>query len=402
MAHGGAAVGRHEGKVIFVPYGMPGESVRIEIERDKGRFAHARLLEVLSASPHRVEPPCPHFGTCGGCQWQHMAYEAQLQYKRSIVCAQLQHIAGLSDTTVLPTIGMTTPWRYRNHVQLSTGHRGRLGFMAATSHEVAAIEQCLLMHPLLQELLDSMDIDLPGLQRLSLRAGINTGEQMIAFEMKDDEPPDLDVSLPISCVLLLSTGASATLIGNPHIHEEVAGRLYRLSARSFFQVNTCQIETLVSLVSTYLRSGSDSVVLDTYCGVGTFALSLAAKVKQVIGIESDPAAIADALVNAHGVNNVTFRRGSVERTVPTLDITDPLVVVDPPRTGLSKTGLRALVELAPLRIAYVSCDPASLARDIKRLLPTGYHLREVQPVDMFPQTYHIECVAILDRKIPSH
>lgn len=395
IAHGGDAVGRYEGKAIFVPYGIPGESVRVEIVRDRGRFAHARLLDVLSTSPQRVQAPCPYFGACGGCQWQHMAYETQLEYKRLIVRTQLERIAALPDVTVHPTLGMTDPWRYRNHVQFSVSRGGKLGFMAASSRKVVPIERCLLMHSLLEEVFDSLDIELPDLQRLLLRAGINTGEQMIIFEMASDQPPELEVDLPVSCVLLLSDGTPVTLVGSPYIHESVAGRVYRLSAPSFFQVNTQQTEKLVSLVSTYLNPEPDSVVLDAYCGVGTFGLSLATKAKQVIGIESNAAAIADARANATDMDNVVFVHGPVEETIPTLDVTAPLVVIDPPRTGLDKKALSALVNLAPVRIVYVSCDPATLARDVKRLLGSGYHLREVQPTDMFPQTYHIECVAVL-------
>jgi len=327
-----------------------------------------------------------------------VAYEAQIAYKRSIVRAQLQRIAGLPDATVRPTLGMGTPWHYRNHVQFRAGSDGQLGFLATGSHRVVPIENCVLMHPLLEALLDSMDIQLPGLQRLSLRAGINTGDQMLILEMESDQPPDLEVSLPVSCVLQLSSDVPVTLIGSPYIYEEVAGRVYRISAASFFQVNTRQTERLVSLVCEYLSPNPYSVVLDAYCGVGTFALGLAECAERVLGIESNSAAIADARINAHGLDNVTFTRGSVEEIVPTLDIADSLVVLDPPRSGLSKAAMSALVGLAPLRIVYVSCDPASLARDIKRFLPTGYQLREVQPVDMFPQTYHTECVAVLDRE----
>ena len=398
MAHGGAAVGRNEGKVVFVPYGMPGDEVRVEVVQDKGRFAHAQLLEVLSASPQRVQPPCPYFGMCGGCHWQHVTYEAQPAYKRSIVRAQLRRIAGLTEATVHPTLGMPTPWHYRNHVQLCVNPKGQLGFMAAGSHRIVPIEDCLVMHPLLEELFDSLDIELPGLLRLSLRAGTKTGDQMIIFEMEADQPPELEVNLPTSCVLLLSSGIPVTLIGSPYVYEQVAGRTYRISAPSFFQVNTHQTEALVSQVAGYLNPEPNSIILDAYCGVGTFALSLAGKARQVFGVESNAAAIADAQANALNMSNVTFIHGLIEQIVPTLDVTDALVVIDPPRSGLSKAAMSALVKLAPLRIVYVSCDPASLARDIKRLLPTGYHLREVQPIDMFPQTYHTESVAVLDRR----
>jgi len=397
MAHGGDAVGRHEGKAIFVPYGIPGESVRVEILRDRGRFAHARLREVLSASAQRVQPPCPYFRVCGGCQWQHLSYDSQLKYKRSIVHAQLQRIAGIHKPIVQPTLGMMDPWRYRNHVQFAVTRDGNLGFMAASSHNVVPIDRCLVMHPLLQEAFDSLDIELPDLHRLSLRAGINTGDQMIIFELTSDQPPELELDLPISCVLLLSDGTPITLAGSPHIHEQALGRSYRISSSSFFQVNTAQAEKLISLVADYLSPKSDSVVVDVYCGVGTFGLALAGQAKQVIGIESSSSAITDARANAADVDNAIFVEGSVAIVAPTLNVASPLVVVDPPRTGLDKKALSALVNLGPSRLVYVSCDPATLARDIKSLIASGYRLREVQPVDMFPQTYHIECVAALDR-----
>ncbi|MBM4430189.1 MAG: 23S rRNA (uracil(1939)-C(5))-methyltransferase RlmD [Chloroflexi bacterium] len=397
MAHGGESVGRYEGKAIFVPYGIPGESVRVEIVRDRGRFAQARMLEVLSASPHRVQPPCPHFGTCGGCHWQHLHYRAQLEHKQAIVRAQLQRIAGLAEAAVRPTLGAAYPWQYRNHVQFSVGRSGELGFMAAASHRVVAIERCLLMHPLLEEIFDSLDVELPGLQGLHLRAGIQTGEQMIIFEMADDEPPELYVDWPVSCVLLLSDGTPMTLVGSSYIHESMAGRMYRLSAPSFFQVNTQQAERLVHVVSDYLLVQPDSVVIDAYCGVGTFALALAAKAKQVIGIEANPFAIADAEANAFGLDNVTFFAGNVGEVMPTLDASDVLVVLDPPREGIDRAALEALLTLSPQRIVYVSCDPATLARDVKDMVTAGYHLGEVQTIDMFPQTFHIESVAVLFR-----
>jgi 23S rRNA (uracil1939-C5)-methyltransferase len=282
-------------------------------------------------------------------------------------------------------------------MRLRVGHEGQLGFMALGHPQIVPIDRCLLMHPLLAELLDSLDIELPDLTQLSLRAGINTGDQMITFEIASDEPPDLAVSLPVSCAIMLPNGTLITLIGSPHIYEQVAGRQYRISAPSFFQVNTQQTETLISLVSERLAPGPDNILLDAYCGVGTFALSLAPRAKYVLGIESSSSAVADARINAHDMDNSDFVQGKVGQIARDVDMTDPLVVLDPPRRGLGKSALSALVSLAPLRIAYVSCDPASLARDIKGLLLSGYHLRDVQPVDMFPQTFHTECVATLDR-----
>jgi 23S rRNA (uracil1939-C5)-methyltransferase len=400
MAHGGDALGRHEGKVIFVPYAIPGEGALVEIVEDKGSYARAQLVEVLSPSPHRVDPPCPHFGPekCGGCQWQHIAYQAQLELKATVVGDQLARLGRLPDVPVNRTIPSASPWRYRNHVQFAVSDDGRLGFVATDGRRVESIEVCYLLHPLLEELFTALDLELPGLRRLSLRAGVNTGDQMILFETHDDEPPALESDLPVSCVLLLSDGTPVNLIGNNYLAEVVAGRRFRISATSFFQVNTAAAEELIRVVSEYLAPKGDEALLDAYCGVGTFALSLADKVGHVIGIEEDAGAVADARLNVAELANVEFIEGSVEGLLPQLDRRIDLALLDPPRQGCKPEALTALIELAPRRIVYVSCDPATLARDAGRLADGGYQLLEVQPVDMFPQTYHIESVALFEKR----
>ncbi|MGA9349833.1 MAG: 23S rRNA (uracil(1939)-C(5))-methyltransferase RlmD [Anaerolineae bacterium] len=399
MAHGGDALGRCEGKVIFVPYTIPGEEALVEIVEDKGSYARARLVEVLSPSPHQVDPPCPHFGPgrCGGCQWQHIAYQAQMEFKAAVVGDQLARLGRLPDVPVKSTIPSASPWRYRNHVQFAVSDDGRLGFVATDGRRVETIEVCYLLHPLLEELFTALDLELPGLVRLSLRVGVNTGDQMIIFETHDDEPPALESDLPVSCILLLSDGTPVNLIGSNYITEEVAGRRFRISATSFFQVNTAAAEELVRVVGEYLAPAGGEMLLDAYCGVGTFALSLADKVGHVIGIEEDAGAVADARLNAAELANVEFIEGSVEALLPQLDRRIDLAMLDPPRQGCKPEALRALIELAPRRIVYVSCDPATLARDARKLVDGGYQLVEVQPVDMFPQTYHIESVALWER-----
>lgn len=399
MAHGGDALGRHEGKVIFVPYAIPGEEALVEIVEDKGSYARAQLVEILSPSPYRVDPPCSHFGPgkCGGCQWQHIAYPAQLELKAAVVGDQLARLGRLPEVPVKPTIPSASPWRYRNHVQFTVNDDGRLGFVATDGRRVEPIEVCYLLHPLLEELFAALDLELPELVRLSLRAGVNTGDQMMIFETQDDEPPILESDLPVSCVLLLSDGTPVNLIGSNHITEVVGGRRFHMSATSFFQVNTAAAEELVRVVSEYLAPAGDEVLLDAYCGVGTFALSLADKVGYVISIEEDAGAVADARLNATGLANVEFIEGSVEAILPRLDRAMDLAVLDPPRQGCKPEALAALVELTPRRMVYVSCDPATLARDARKLADGGYHLVEVQPVDMFPQTYHIESVALFEK-----
>jgi 23S rRNA (uracil1939-C5)-methyltransferase len=405
MAHGGAALGRHEGKVIFVPYAIPGEDVLVEIVEDKGRYARGRLVEVLSPSTQRVSPPCPHFGShaivaaagCGGCHWQHIAYQAQSEFKQRIVRDQLKRIGRFESASVKPMIKSPEPWRYRNHVQFAPDEHGRLGFMAAESQRVVPIGECYIMHPLLDEVFGALDLELPELERLSLRCGVNTGQRMAVFETHEDEPFELEVDLPVSCVFLLSDGRTATLIGHDYISEILAGQEYRISASSFFQANTLQAEELVRLVRDYLAPTGSEVLLDAYCGVGVFGLSLASEVGQVIGVEENRSATADARFNAGLADNAAFVEGRVEEVLPSLGDPIDLAVLDPPRQGCTSEALMALVGLAPDKIVYVSCDPATLARDTRQLVQAGYQLVEVQPLDMFPQTYHIESVTLLRR-----
>jgi 23S rRNA (uracil1939-C5)-methyltransferase len=396
IAHGGAALGRYEGRVVFVPYALPGETVRAEITEDKGRYAFARLIEVLAPSPNRVTPPCPYFGPtgCGGCQWQHVDYQAQLHFKSEIVTDQLARIGSIANPVAHPTLPDSSGWAYRNHAQFHPAPNGGLGFQTAASNDTIAVDECLTLHPLLSDLYATLDLELPDLLRLSLRAGTATGERMLTFEMKDDLPPALESDLPVSCVLLLADGRHANLIGNNHVTEIVAGRAYRISASSFFQVNTPQAAQLVQQVLDYLDVQTGETVLDAYCGVGLFTAHLAEHAGLVVGVELAPAAIADLMENTADFNNVEIIEGSVEAVLPDLDVPLDAAVVDPPRAGIDRFALDALIERQPARLVYVSCDPATLARDAKRLTRAGYRLIEVQPVDVFPQTYHIESVAL--------
>jgi 23S rRNA (uracil1939-C5)-methyltransferase len=240
----------------------------------------------------------------------------------------------------------------------------------------------------------TLDLELENLSRLSLRAGTQTGDRMLIFEMDDDLPPSLEIDLPVSCVLLLSDGVHANLIGSNYITEIVAGRTYRISAPSFFQINTPQAAHLVRLVTEYLDLQGDETVLDAYCGVGLFTAHLAERAGLVVGIELAPAAVDDLLENTAEFDNVDVIEGPVEAVLPDLDMSIDAAVVDPPRAGIDRLALDALIEHGPARMVYVSCDPATLARDAKRLTAAGYRLIEVQPVDMFPQTYHVESVAL--------
>ncbi|NLE45984.1 MAG: class I SAM-dependent RNA methyltransferase [Chloroflexi bacterium] len=397
IAHGGSAVGRLDGRVFFVTYALPGETVIAQIDEDRERYVLAHLVEVLDASPNRVGAPCPYFGVagCGGCQWQHISYSTQLELKSEIVCDQLMRIGRVAAPTVLPTLPDSSGWGYRNNAQFTPALGNGLGFQAASSHDVIAVDKCLVLHSLLSDLYTALDIDLEGLTRLSLRCGAESGDRMLIFETEDDFPPALEVDLPISCVLLLSDGIHVNLIGHNHIIETVMGHTYHVSAPSFFQVNTPQASRLVEIVLERLNLRGSETVLDAYCGVGLFATHLAEQASLVIGVESASTAVEDLIQNSVNFDNVEIIEGPTELVLPELDIELDAAIVDPPRTGLDRFALDALADLHPERLVYVSCDPATLARDIQRLTKKGYGLVDVQPVDMFPQTHHIECVASL-------
>lgn len=402
MAHGGDALGRHESKVIFVPYAIPGETVRAEIVEDKGHYAFGRLVEVVQRSPQRVEAPCPYFGQgkCGGCQWQHIQYDAQLRLKRDILVDQLGRIGEVESPLVHPPLPDEEGWAYRNHAQLHPAPEGGLGFRespagdsAGESGKVVPIDFCLILQPLLADLYGLIDLDVEGLKQLVLRVGTNTGDRLIGFEMEEDKPPAVEVDETVSCVMLLEEGGYANLIGDNYITEVVGGHLYRISPASFFQVNTGQAESLVRLALDFLALEKDETVLDAFCGVGLFSTHLAEAAELVIGIESSPSAVDDLLENTKGHDNVEIIEGGVEDVLPEIAVPVDAVLLDPPRGGVDRHALDALGELEPSRIVYVSCDPATLARDTKRLAGKGYSLAQVQPVDMFPQTYHIESVS---------
>jgi len=428
IAHGGEALGRHEGRVVFVPYAIPGETVRVEIVQEKERWARTRLLEVLVPSPDRIEPPCPYFGPgrCEGCQWQHVAYPRQLALKREIVADQLTRLGHLVEPPVQDVRAVGEPFAYRNHVQFVISSEGRLGFRVTNSHDVLPVERCLLLHPLLAEMHEALDLELPELSRLCLRAGLSSEDQMMVLETRDDEAPELDVDLPVSVVLLRQSGPPVILSGNGFVEEIVGGRCYRVSAASFFQENTAGAAALLETVEGMLEPRPTDRLLDAYCGVGIFSLALATQVSEVVGIEESASSCSDFLWNAEamGLDNVSLVQGPVEEALQTwlAGLDDPsqqwssdeedaqeaapqifdrgidLAVVDPSRTGMGGEVVTALAHLSPRRVAYVSCDPATLARDAVGFVAAGYRLVEVQPLDMFPQTYHVESVGLWVRE----
>jgi 23S rRNA (uracil1939-C5)-methyltransferase len=407
IAHGGEAIGRHDEKVIFVSYAIPGERVRVEIVEEKERWARARLLEVVQPSPDRIEPPCPYFGPdrCGGCQWQHIAYERQAELKGEIVADQLRRLGHMADPPVADVIALAADegvlaYSYRNFVQFVRSAGGQFGFRQGASQQITPIDRCLLLHDRLDELHAAMDLDWPELTGVSLRAGINTGQALILMETAADDLPELELDLPAACAVRTRRGVQP-LIGEPWIEEMVAERRYHISAESSFPANTVGAEALVEVVRRYADVQPGDVVLDAYCGVGLFALALTHAAGEVIGIEPSPSACEDFARNAGDLPHINLHEGAVDEVLPALQAQGQRVdvaVMNPPRTGAGEAVIRELAELGPRRIVYVSCDPATLARDVVHLTAAGYRLVEVQPVDMFPQTVQVETVALWEQQ----
>jgi 23S rRNA (uracil1939-C5)-methyltransferase len=399
MAHGGEGIGRYDGRAIFVPYSIPGETIRATITKDHRRYARARLVEVLEPSPARVKPQCPFFGPgkCGGCQWQHIAYDVQSRIKGLVVRDQFQRVGKFDNPPILEPIPDKVGWAYRNHALFRTSSEGHLGFLSSQSHSVYPVDSCMILHPLLNGLIQSLDMVYPDLEWLEMRVGTSTREIMLLLQTIDEEPPSLQVDFPISIVQICHDDAVAPLIGLDYIMEKIREKSFRISATSFFQVNILQANHLVDLVLEAAEPRGTETILDAYCGVGLFTAFLADQVQHITGIEINPSAVADALHNLAFANNVEIVEGAVQDVLPELDTEYNTVIVDPPRTGLERYALDALGKRNADRFIYISCDPATLARDVRRLERWGYVLEWIQPVDMFPQTYHIENIALLIR-----
>ena len=398
IAHGGEAIGRYQGKVVFVPFAIPGERVRVHLTEEKRSYARAELLEVLQPSSDRVDAPCPYFGRCGGCQWQHVAYMRQLELHLEVIADSMRRLAHIQEPPIEGIVPAEEVWAYRNNIQLHTTTTGELGFVTTDGRSVIPIARCLIAHELLDEMHASLDFAWRDVRRLSLRAGINTGEQLLLLETASEEAPELAVDMPVSFVHLNDKGQLFALVGNPFLHERLGERVYHISAPSFFQVNTPQAETLVAVVREFCQLQGEERLLDLFCGVGTFSLALASHATEVVGVEASPWAAADAEVNSEDVANFTILEGEVAEVLPHLEGEFPVIVVDPPRSGCGQALIADIAALRPRRLVYVSCDPATLARDSVYLLEQGLHLENMVAVDMFPQTAHVETVALFERR----
>lgn len=379
--HQGEAVGRRDdGKIVLAAYGIAGERVVVEVREEHPTYIVAEVVEVLRPSPERVEPRCRHFGACGGCQLQHISYEEQGRIKQSVLTDQLRRIGHIVEPPVSEILAAEDPWNYRNNARFTVRREGVTGFTHWHTHRFEPIDECLIMDPRINDIKHKLDGALTNRERqLAVRIGHNTGGTLVhpALNGRGDD--------------------SGVETGQGSYEERLFNVPFKVSAASFFQVNTAQAERMMALVRDRLQPTASDTIVDAYAGVGTIAALIAPMVGRVIAIEESAAAVRDAEVNLALFPNVEMVLAKTEEALPELDERVDAVILDPPRAGCYPEVIDALRRLQPRRIVYVSCDPATLARDLNRLILYGYVLTDVTPVDMFPHTYHIESVSTLER-----
>ena len=417
MAHRGPAVGRVDGQVVFAYYGIPGEHVRVQLERRRKKYLHGRVVEVLEASPDRIEPRCPYYGACGGCQWQHIDYAAQVRLKKQVVEDHFARI-GKQPVAVDTVHTPRAPWEYRYGCEIALSREA--GFRQRGSRRVVEVEQCAISHPLISKLLailnamvrDGRIPDLWGRNWVETRVLPHGGEVKLALILEGVRNVDLAAEPEMRTVLdALATipeavsvcyrtpsGAVEAYAGPAAVTIDIMGKALQFPPGAFFQASVEMLPTAIARMRALAAIRPQETVLDLYCGVGVFGLFMAADARRVIGVELDAQAIAAARETAAqwGLCNIEFWDLPAEKVTADLPSAD-VVVVDPPRTGLDPRVLRAVAGSAPGRIVYLSCEPSTLARDAALLRAEGYRLDRLELFDFFPQTYHIETLSLFRR-----
>lgn len=366
ISESGDAYGRHNGKTILLDSALPGEVVEVALTSARRAYARGHVTRVLQASPERIDPPCPHAGRCGGCDWQHVDYAAQLRFKAAMVRTHLITTGKQPRPQVLPCTPCPQPFGYRNRMQLMPADDAGWGYADRHTQAIVPVEHCLIADRAINAALQ------PGADVAALR--VQRSWRNGQLDLRAAERIDGDVALV-----------------------RVADHDYRVSADSFFQVNTAMTGELVRAVLHALDLHAEMQVLDLYCGVGLFTLPISSHAALTVGVESSSAAAADARINAPTARIV---EADVAEALAQPEISHEAwdaIVLDPPRAGLSYAAVRGLIALRARRLVYVSCDPATLARDVSHLHHAGYALRHAQPIDMFPQTRHVEVIAVLER-----
>lgn len=432
----GEGIGRVDGFTMFVEGALPGEQVRIRAVKIGKNYGYGELLKIIVPSPDRVVPLCPYSKRCGGCSLQHLSYNRQLEFKTRRVRDALERIGKITGVKIHNTIGMQQPWRYRNKAQFPVGMDDGLlsiGFFAPRSHDIVDIDRCIINHQvndwvieITRKFIEKYNVPVYDenahhgiIRHVVTKVGFKTGQVMVIIvtngrylPYKDKLVELLRNNIPGITGIVQNINSkktnvilgdeNITLWGQGYIVDILAGLTFKISPLSFFQVNPAQTEILYSKALEYAGLTGRETVIDLYSGIGTISLFLARSAAKVYGIEEVPQAVQDAWENAriNGIANVEFITGKAEEVIPKLvdsGLRADVVVLDPPRKGCEAGVLEALIRMAPQRIVYVSCNPATLARDLKLLTEQEYRVIEVQPVDMFPHTTHVECVTLMSR-----
>lgn len=429
MACGGDAVGRYLGQTVFVPYGLPGDKAGVRVFDAHQKYCRAEIISIVSSGPQRIDPACPHFGSCGSCQWQMMDHHHQLVHKKDILEQTLARIGGIRDIGI-DILAEGSPWQYRNKAQYPVAQvvgRIMIGYYRQGSHQVVDIDECpIIQSPLnivfqqAKQIIISSGI--PGydesnskgiLRHLILRYSRHQDQITMTLVCSSDKVEaglikDLAGIPKVGSVWLnLNSQPGNTILGKEwkllsgekQTEEEIEGIRYRLSAGSFWQVNQTMAAVLYRRIKEELQLTGEQQVVDLYCGAGAISLQLASSAGNVLGIEYSAQAVNDARDSArmNGIGNAEFRSGPAEDLLGKIKRAD-VVVCDPPRSGLKPEVIRELSRLKPQKIAYLSCDPATLARDLRKILESSYQISSLYLADMFPQTYHIETLAFLQRR----
>lgn len=395
--YGGEVMGRLEdGRAVFTPFVLAGEEARIRPVFEKKRFMKGKKIALLSSSDQRISPKCIHFEVCGGCHYQHISYGDQLKIKEQIVLDQLTRLGGFENPNISPIIPADGEFYYRNSVQFHVGEEGQTGFLSAFDYQVVPLSECHLPQTAILDLWQTLDLETyPGLKQVHFRCGEEDDLMVILESEKHDQLPTMELDMPISVVHLSPAGV-IVMAGDDHLVMQVKEKRFKVSAQSFFQVNTKQAAKMVDQVLKYLPQKADRLI-ELYSGVGLFTAFLAPRFKEVFAVESSESACEDFAANLDEYDHISLYMGDVKDILGGIEGNADVVLVDPPRAGLLPEVLDAIINKQPETLVYVSCDTATFARDAKRFVEQGYHLVEVTPVDVFPQTYHIEQIGFFQK-----
>jgi len=399
--YGGEAMGRLPdpdgggiGRAVFVPFALPGERVRISLTFQKRGFARGKLLEVLEDSPERIPPKCPHFGGCGHCSYQHIPYESQLRAKEEILRDQLIRIGKIEDPPIKEIIPSPEIWHYRNQMDFQLTDSRKPGF---SFPNILSITECHIPVPTINDFWTELEFGENDLfDRISLRHDI-VNNLMLIIHSENPETPEMTLEADLS-VVHVTAGESIVMGGDDHLVITLNNRPLRVSAASFSHPNTRVAEKMISHLLKTLPLTPDTTLLELFSGIGSFSAFLAPKVGRLVCVEESPAACEDFGINLDEFENVELYQAQAKDVLPGLDFTPDILLADPPVGGLGRHTLDGILHLGAATLAYVSRDPSTLARDAARLIKGGYHLDEVTPFDVAPQTAQIGSIAILKKE----